>query len=122
MVIRGNLSDEAVLREIGQRLAQLRLSKNIQQADLAKQAGIGEATLQRLERGVPVGLTSLIRVLRALGRLEALDAGIPAPLPSPLDQLRLGRRYRQRSRQPVGHGRSDEPSGWRWGDEGAVQA
>jgi transcriptional regulator with XRE-family HTH domain len=119
MHINDQLSDSAVLQELGTRIAKLRLSRNTQQIDLADQAGVGLATLQRLESGTSVSLTTLVRVLRALGRLEGLDIGIPSPLPSPVDQLRLGSRDRQRSRLPGSSAPKPDGGSWRWGDQEA---
>lgn len=115
MRITNELTDAAVLRELGARVAQARLARNATQAELSTEAGVGQATLQRLERGHTVATTSLVRVLRALGLLETLDRAVPEPLPSPLAQLQLRGRVRRRA----GHERGGrDADGWRWGDEG----
>ncbi len=118
MKISGGLADRVVLAELGRRIAQIRLERNIGQAALAAEAGVGVATVQRLERGRSVALTSLIRVLRVLDLLESLDRAVPEPLPSPVDQLRLhgGRRRRAGASRSAGT-QSTEPGPWRWGDE-----
>lgn len=119
MVISGQLTDEVVLEELGRRVARARLERNVGQADLAAEAGVGVATLKRLERGRAVASTSLIRVLRALGLLEGLDRAVPEPLPSPLEQLRLHGRERRRAGRPRSSSESDaDTDTWRWGDEG----
>jgi putative transcriptional regulator len=116
MKIEVNLSDNAVLKELGKRLAQTRLERNLSQERLAIEAGVSKATIERLEAGEPVKSTSLIRVLRSLGRLEALDQLLPEPLPSPIERIRLQGRRRQRARSPgVGQG-GEEKGPWRWGD------
>jgi len=110
-------TDATVLAELGSRLARTRLERNITQAQLAEEAGIGVATLERMERGESARLSSLIRVLRALGLLERLDALVPEPLPSPIERLRLRgseRRRASRAGPPPGPSAS-EP--WQWGDE-----
>lgn len=53
------LSDEAVLAELGQRLARLRVERDYTQAMLAEQAGISKRTLERLEAGPSCQLNSL---------------------------------------------------------------
>ncbi|HEX5526888.1 MAG TPA: helix-turn-helix transcriptional regulator [Solirubrobacterales bacterium] len=110
-------SDEVILRELGRRLARTRLERNLSQQQLAYEAGVSKATIERLEAGEAVKSTSLLRVLRALGLLGALDRLIPEPLPSPVERLRLHGRRRQRARGP-GEARQGEAGPWRWGDEG----
>src|SRR5476651_19072 len=100
MKIDDQLADQAVLDELGRRIARTRLERNIGQAELGAEAGVGVATVQRLERGRSVASTSLIRVLRVLGLLEALDRAVPELLPSPIEQLRLRGRQRRRAGRP----------------------
>ncbi len=120
MKIETSLNDDAVLEELGKRLAQTRLQRNLSQERLALEAGVSKATIERLEAGEPVKSTSLIRVLRSLGRLEALDQLLPEPLPSPIERIRLQGRRRQRARSPRG-GQGEEKKGpWHWGDEPAA--
>ena len=59
------MSDETLLKELGQRIARLRLERNLSQAQLAEQAGISKRTLERLEAGAAA--TQLKR-----GRAEAI--------------------------------------------------
>lgn len=108
------MTDPAVLAEIGQRLAQHRLERNLTQAELAKEAGVSNRTLIRLEGGESTQLTNLIRILRALDLLANLDVFIPPTVPSPIEQLRSeGKRRKRASRK------SDAPDPdkeWTWGD------
>ncbi len=117
MRLEGGHSDETVLAEIGGRLARTRLERNLSQEQLALEAGVSKATVERLEAGEAVKSTSLIRVLRALGLLEALDRLIPEPLPSPIERLRLQGRQRQRARRGAAEGAAGETRPWRWADE-----
>lgn len=109
-------TDAAVLAELGRRLERHRLERNLTQEELAAEAGIGRATLQRIERGESVQATSLIKLLRTLGLLGALDAAIPATVELPIARLeRALRRPRQRARARRAAAPPDAP--WRWGDE-----
>jgi transcriptional regulator with XRE-family HTH domain len=111
-------TDAAVLAEFGLRIARHRLERNWTQADLAREAGVGQATVQRAESGRSVQMTSMVRLLRTLGLLEALDVAIPESVRLPIAELeREQRRARQRARarrEPP-----QEPRGkrWIWGDE-----
>jgi transcriptional regulator with XRE-family HTH domain len=119
MDINSELTDEAVLSEIGGRLAARRLARNLTQQDLGGRAGVTRDVIQRLEAGGAVSSANLIRVLRELELLDALDRLIPAPVPSPLAQLKL--RSGRRRRAAGTHGRADDSPAqdgpWSWGDD-----
>jgi len=117
MKITGQLSDEAILRELGSRLAAARLLRNQTQAALAEEAGVSKRTVERLEAGeVGARLSGLIRVLRALRMAERLEALVPLPTVSPVEQLKLARRQRQRASGRRSPARSRARK-WAWGDE-----
>lgn len=120
MQIEAQLTDDAVLAELGERIASLRLARDITQQALSARAGVGRTVLQRIEAGEPVTTTNLVRVLRALDALDGLDRLLPPSAPSPLAQLRL--RGRARLRASGAHTRRSDPPGgreqpWHWGDE-----
>ncbi len=98
MKIDEKLADEVLLRLIGERLAGLRLARNLTQQQLAEQAGLGLRTVQRLESGaVATQLSGFVRVCRVLGLVEQLDIFIPEPAGSPMAQLKMLGRQRQRA-------------------------
>lgn len=70
MKIDSKLTDHELLKLIGQRLADLRLARNLTQQQLAEQAGLGLRTVQRLEQGLAATqLSGFVRVSRAgIGR------------------------------------------------------
>jgi transcriptional regulator with XRE-family HTH domain len=123
MQIDDKLTDEAVLGELGTRLERTRLERNLSQRQLGAEAGVERKAVQRLEGGEEVKLTTLIRVLRALGLLDAIDHLVPEPQASPIQLLELRGRSRRRAtgvRRTRAEGdtvdREDSPA-WRWGDE-----
>ncbi|CAN5155843.1 hypothetical protein BH24ACT23_BH24ACT23_10230 [soil metagenome] len=91
-------TDAAGLTLLGRRLRQARLSRNLTQRDLAHEAGIGVATLQRIEAGHGSSVVNLIRVLRALGLLDRFVELVPEVSPGPIAQLHTAARERQRAR------------------------
>ena len=116
MQIDDQLTDESILLELGGRLARLRLEKNLTQSELARQAGIGVRTVQRLETGAAaIQLSGFLRVCRTLGLVRRFDLLIPEPVASPILQLKQkGKTRRRAARTPAVPG---EPKPWKWGDE-----
>ena len=55
-----------------------RLERNRTQAEMAVQAGIGRATVQRVERGESVQMTSMVKLLRTLGLLARSTPPFPS--------------------------------------------
>jgi transcriptional regulator with XRE-family HTH domain len=109
MRIDSSLSDRAISAELGSRLKRLRLEHNLDQRGLAEEAGVSRTTVQRMEEGETVTLTSLLRVMRTLGIVEAFERAIPEPLPSPIQQLDLQGRQRQRASGRRTRRRLDDP-------------
>jgi len=114
MPIQRLMSDEALLHELGHRIARLRLEQNLSQAQLAEQAGISKRTLERLEAGAAATQLSLfLRVLRQLDLLERLELLLPEPQPSPLALLE---QQQQATRKRASRRRIAKPaSSWSWG-------
>jgi transcriptional regulator with XRE-family HTH domain len=116
MRIAQQATDEAVLGELGSRLAQVRLERNLTQAQLAEQAGVSKRTVERLESGgVATQLSGFIRVCRVLDLVERFNMLVPEPVPSPVEQLKLRGRRRQRA-SAKGKAKA-APKKWKWGDE-----
>lgn len=91
---------DEVLREVGDRLRRYRLQQNRTVADVAREAGVSTRTVDRAEAGTNPTLETVVRILRALGRVDALDAFLPAPLVSPLQLASMAGRERQRAGRP----------------------
>ena len=115
------MTDAAVLSELGRWLERHRLERNLTQAELASEAGVGQATVQRAERGESVQMTSMVKLLRSLELLAGLDVAVPESIDLPLARLeREQRKSRRRARGRRGH-RGARPADsaeqpWRWGD------
>lgn len=93
---------------IGRSIARLRISRGISQRDLAARAQVGITSLQRLEAGRGGQVTTLIRVIAALGATSWLHALAPA-LPPGGDSPRRERRrvFAPRTRRPRGTEQAD---------------
>jgi transcriptional regulator with XRE-family HTH domain len=109
------LTDDAILAEIGKRIARYRIDSQITQADLAKQAGVSKRTVERVEAGATAQFSTIIRILRVLDLMEGLENLVPKPVPRPMELLKQKGKVRQRVATSR---RSDKaPKKWSWGDE-----
>ena len=116
MKITKQATDEVVLHELGERLARIRLDRNLTQAQLATQAGVSKRTVERLEAGtVGTQLSGFIRVCRALNVMERFDLLVPEPVPSPVEQLKMAGRQRQRA--STAKPAESSAKKWQWGDK-----
>ena len=111
MKINELLTDDAVLIEVGRRLAQHRISLQMTQARLAEEAGVSKRTVERFENGESAQFLSVIRMFRALDLLPNLDAMIPGVAASPLDAVKRKGRVRQRASSPRKRARNAD---WEW--------
>ena len=87
--------------EFGQHLRDLRLRRNIDQRQLAEQAGVALNAVKNLENGRGATLTSLVKVLRTLGRADWLETLAPAVAISPIQMLKA-KQPRQRASKTKG--------------------
>lgn len=119
MKISKGLSDEAILVELGGRLAQRRIARSLSQAVLATEAGVAKRTVERIEAGESVQVITLIRLCRTLDLMDGWDQWLPEAGPSPMALLKekqIGQgRQRARGRRAVPVMKSGEKP-WTWGD------
>jgi transcriptional regulator with XRE-family HTH domain len=112
--IEKQMSDEAVLVELGQRLARRRIDLGLTQAQAAEDAGIGKRTVERIEAGGDTQVATLIRLLRVLDLADELNRLVPEPGPRPMDLLKLkGKERKRASSRRSGRSEGD----WQWGDK-----
>jgi len=109
------LTDDAILAEIGKRIARCRLDRQLTQADVAEQAGVSKRTVERIEAGASAQMSTVIRILRVLDLLPGLDHLIPEPGPRPMDLLKLKGKVRQRASSSRRSARSIKK--WSWDDD-----
>jgi len=115
------MNDNTMLGLIGSRLADLRLAQDLTQSQVAKEAGIGLRTLQRMEAGeVASRLSGFVGVCRVLGIEGRFEMLLPERPVSPMDQLKLQGKKRERAsgtKVTVPTSLKEEPGAWKWGDE-----
>lgn len=108
-----NLANSKAIEEnLCTELAEYRIKKGIKQTELAKKAGIGIATLKRLEKGQGVSSNSLIRVLQALNLVENLKFLIPTTKIDPIERWSEKESTPKRVRD-----KKVNQNNWQWGDD-----
>ena len=111
-------SHDLLEQQIGKNLKAFRLDQNLSQSDLADMAGISRRTITSVENGQGCTLSTLIRLVRALGKDDLLSRLLEPPPVSPtkLHQanqiLQSSRRHASKPRKPT-----PDSSPWTWGDK-----
>jgi len=111
------MTNAAVLAEIGPRLAHRRIESGLTQSALARQAGVGRSTVERLEAGHSTQVSSFIRILRVLGLLEQFLNIVPEPGPSPMALLKGQRKTRKRASRKRQLTVEKPTREWTWSDD-----
>lgn len=101
------MSDKAVLHELGSRIRQLRLNRNITQEDLADRVLLSVGTVKSLEQGQGK-LTTLVAVLRELDAMQGLEQLLPEPRLSPQQLLKMQGERRRRATSSKGKPQPEE--------------
>ena len=106
------LSDAAIVKQVGAYLKHVRLQQNKTQAQLAEIAGLNRWTISQIEQGESVTLTSLIQILRALDSLHVLaNFEVPNEI-SPLAYAKFKKQQRQRARPKTTDAPKPDDLGW----------
>lgn len=77
MKITGNENEQAILKELGTRIKQYRISLNVTQSNLADKCGISASTVVRIENGVDSKFSNYIKILNGLRLIQNIDILIP---------------------------------------------
>lgn len=105
-------SNADILRELGNRIKDFRISIPLTQKELAEKSGLSLRTIAHMETGMATSTDSLIRVMRILGLLNVLDACFPEQETRPLDLMELGQK-RKRATSPKKRAKTS----WVWGED-----
>lgn len=112
MRIGENQSETIILKEIGQRIKQHRLSLNITQADLADKCGISSSTEVRIENGEDSKFSNYIKIMSALHMLDNLNILIPEVQPD------FKSIFEEKPRRQRANPNSEKKStGWIWEED-----
>lgn len=103
-----------ISEQLGERLKQARLNRNITQEHIARQIGVSRRTVINAEKG-QVTLENLVAILQVLGLASQLDSFLPAQPLSPVQLMKLQGNKRQRASgqgegEDGGEGIREEPA------------
>lgn len=93
------MDNDSVERSLGSSVRALRVSQRKTQAELAAAANVSQGALKHLEQGAGANVTTLVRVLAALGKSSWLDTLVPQSTFNPLEVLEA-RQKQTRKRPP----------------------
>ena len=114
MKIFGTESNEQVLKELGQRLKDTRISMSYTQKEMAERAGISAKTMERIENGENVRIENLINLLRAMDLLQNMDILVPEQIVLPTHLYDFGKK---RQRASSVKRTNDNKRTWKWGED-----
>lgn len=112
MHITGFENENLILRELGNRLKQYRISLNLTQAELSQKCGISMSTVVRIENGDDTKVSNYIRILSGLDILENINTLIPeesADYKQLFEEKTPRKRVRLKNESNV--------SDWTWGED-----
>ena len=107
-------TSEQIRASLCRQMQNIRLARNVTQAQLARESGVSLRTIKKLEEGQGVTLDTFIRVLIALKLQSNLKTLLPDPTVRPIERVNNHGTERKRAR-PVRPTHEDSP--WTWGDE-----
>ncbi len=86
------------MRQIGSKLKELRIEKNMKQKELADAAGVSVFTISSIENGKTTSLLTVIQLLRALEHLDYLDSFFQEESISPVAYAKLMKKNKKKER------------------------
>lgn len=106
------LSDGAILTQIGNFIKHTRTAQNKTQAQLAEMAGLNRWTLGQIEHGESITLSSLIQILRALNCLYILNEFNYSDEIGPLEYAKLKKQKQKERVRNKSSQKNKEDLGW----------
>ena len=82
-------ANDAIMRQIGSKLKELRIEKNMKQAELADASGVSVFTISSVENGKTTSLLTIVQLLRALEHLDYLNSFFQEETISPIAYAKL---------------------------------
>lgn len=112
MKIYGDENNSFILKELGQRVKDIRINQVMTQKDLCEKAGVSFSTVVRIENGEGINTDNLLKIMRALNLLQNWDLLIPEQDQTPDEILK-----EKNKRKRVFKIKEEKVKEWTWGDE-----
>lgn len=117
MKISKELSDSEILIELGRRVKICRIRKSCTQSEFASLSGVSKGTVANVENGESIQVANLLKILRELNLLNALEILLPSSEISPMELIHSkSEKPRQRVRKKL-NGHEQIGSSWKWGED-----
>lgn len=91
-------TNDAIMRQIGSKLKELRIEKNMKQTELADASGVSVFTISSVENGKTTSLLTVVQLLRALEHLDYLDNFFQEETVSPIAYAKLLKNNKKKKR------------------------
>lgn len=111
MEIKNTDSNIFILKELGQRIKDIRIGQSMTQKELSEKAGVSFNTVVRIESGEGSNINNLMRIMRVLGFIENFNLLIPEQEQLPEAAYKKERKRKRASKPKM------EKVEWQWGDE-----
>lgn len=92
-----SMSNEAILQTLGMQIKQMRLNRNLTQAQLGELSGLSRSAISEMENNGLGTMNSFIQILRCLDKTEILNHFITEAAISPIQIAKLYGKTRQRA-------------------------
>lgn len=112
MRIHGDENNAFILKELGQRIKDIRIRRSMTQTELSANAGVSFSTVVRIENGEGVNIENIMKVMRALNLLQNFNDLVPEQELTPEELFQNKQKPKRVSKlQKVSE------NDWVWGDE-----
>lgn len=92
------LTDDAIMRQIGSKLKELRIIKGMKQTELSVASGVSVFTISAVENGKATSMLTIIQMLRALENLDYLNQFFQQQEISPIAYAKLMEKNKRKER------------------------
>lgn len=111
MKIYGEENNVFLLKELGERIKDIRIAHNMKQEEMAENAGVSLSTVRRIEAGDGSTMDNFLRILRCLNLIQNLEILIPEQHQSAYEI------YRQIPKRQRASKEKEINARFKWGDE-----